>query len=68
MLSIKAYGINVAKLAKIPPHEVILRATDILTKLEVSTNYDSKMSPNNYQQPLIYDSKTDEEKKCSKRN
>lgn len=61
----KSYGINVAKLAKIP-HEVILRATDILTKLEVSTNYDSKMSPNNYQQPLIYDSKTDEEKNVLK--
>lgn len=61
----KSYGINVAKLAEIP-YEVILRATDILAKLQVNTNYDSKMSLNNYQQPLIFDSKTEEEKSVLK--
>lgn len=57
----KSYGINVAKLAKIPL-EVILRANDILSKLEQSIVYDStKLSIINYATPLIYDSKTEVE-------
>ena len=57
----KSYGINVAKLAKIPL-EVIVRATDILNKLSQNENYDhKKMSINSYVAPLLYDSKTDQE-------
>lgn len=56
----KSYGVNVAKLADIP-QEVIFRATDILTKLQDNSKYDSKMSIEHYQQPLIFDSKTPEE-------
>ena len=55
----KSYGINVAKLAKIPL-DVILRATDILNKLEDNENYDAeKLSPYNYVAPLVYDSKSE---------
>lgn len=55
----KSYGINVAKLAKIPL-DVILRATDILNKLQENEKYDSdKLSPYNYVAPLVYDSKTE---------
>lgn len=57
----KSYGINVAKLANIPL-PVILRATDILNKLQANANYDAeKLSPYNYVTPLIYDSKTEVE-------
>jgi DNA mismatch repair protein MutS len=57
----KSYGINVAKLANIPL-EVTLRANDILLKLEASHNIDNKvLSIKNYQQPLIYDSKSEKE-------
>ena len=55
----KSYGINVAKLAKIKL-EIILRATDILNKLQENETYDKeKLSPYNYVTPLVYDSKTE---------
>ena len=58
----KSYGINVAKLANIPL-EVTLRANDILEKLEGMQQIDKKaLSIANYQQPLIYDSKSEKEK------
>ncbi|HQA20122.1 MAG TPA: DNA mismatch repair protein MutS, partial [Bacilli bacterium] len=56
----KSYGINVAKLAQLPD-EVILRANDLLIKLEQNSNYDKKMSIEHYVQPLIFDSKTPQE-------
>ena len=57
----KSYGINVAKLAKIPL-DIILRANDILNKLQENENYDKdKLSPYNYVAPLVYDSKTEVE-------
>ena len=56
----KSYGINVAKLARLP-EEVILRAHDLLIKLENNNHYNDKMSLENYVQPLLYDSKTPEE-------
>ena len=59
----KSYGINVAKLAKINL-DIILRATDILNKLQENENYDKdKLSPYNYVAPLVYDSKTEVEEK-----
>ena len=55
----KSYGINVAKLAKINL-DIILRATDILNKLQENESYDKdKLSPYNYVAPLVYDSKTE---------
>ncbi len=58
----QSYGINVARLANIPL-EVTLRANDILQKLEIFHKIDSKsISLKKYQQPLIYDSKTEKEK------
>lgn len=58
----KSYGINVAKLAKIPL-EIILRANDILNKLQENETYDKdKLSPYNYVAPLVFDSKTEIEK------
>ena len=58
----KSYGINVAKLAKIPL-DVILRANDLLNKLQEQNRIDSdKLSPYNYVAPLLYDSKTEVEK------
>jgi len=57
----KSYGINVAKLAKINL-DIILRATDILNKLQENENYDkNKLAPYNYVAPLVYDSKTEVE-------
>lgn len=57
----KSYGINVAKLANIPL-EVTLRAEDLLHKLEASKTHDKKLlSIDNYQPPLLYDSKTEKE-------
>lgn len=57
----KSYGINVAKLADLPL-EVIIRATDILNKLQkTSGNSKVDLSIKNYQAPLLYDSKTDKE-------
>lgn len=57
----KSYGINVAKLANIPL-PVILRANDVLNKLQDNKVYDNKkLSPYNYVAPLVYDSKTEEE-------
>ncbi len=57
----KSYGINVAKLAKIPT-EVIIRASDILSKLQTQENYDvKKLSLDNYVAPLIFDSKSESE-------
>lgn len=57
----RSYGINVAKLADLPL-DVILRATDILDKLEKSQNLDRKLlSSKNYQPPLLYDSKSEKE-------
>lgn len=57
----KSYGINVAKLAKINL-DIILRATDILNKLQENENYDKdKLAPYNYVAPLVYDSKTEVE-------
>jgi len=54
----ESYGINVASLAKIPL-EVTLRAKDILTKLEMTKEYDpEKLAIQNYQEPVIID-KTD---------
>jgi DNA mismatch repair protein MutS len=57
----KSYGINVAKLAKLPL-EIILRATDLLNKYEAQAVDSEKFSLANYQAPLIYDSKTELEK------
>ena len=58
----KSYGINVAKLARIPL-DVILRAEDILRKLEDNNTHDhANLSIKNYQAPLLYDSKTEIEK------
>ena len=58
----KSYGINVAKLAKIPL-DVILRANDLLNKLQEQNRIDAdKLSPYNYVAPLLYDSKTEVEK------
>ena len=58
----KSYGINVAKLARIPL-DVILRAEDILRKLEENNIHEHKdLSIKNYQAPLLYDSKTEIEK------
>ena len=55
----KSYGINVAKLASLPT-EVIIRASDILSKLEENEKIDTKkLSINNYVAPLVYDSKSD---------
>lgn len=56
----QSYGINVAKLANIPI-EVILRAKDILYKLESSNTTKVNLSISNYQAPLLYDSKTEKE-------
>ena len=57
----KSYGINVAKLANLPL-EVIIRATDILNKLQkMQPNGTTDLSIKNYQAPLLYDSKTDKE-------
>lgn len=57
----KSYGINVAKLANIPL-EVVLRAEDILYKLQSGTSVDGKtLSIKNYQPPMLYDSKTEQE-------
>lgn len=57
----KSYGINVAKLADLPL-EVIIRATDILNKLQnMKGNTKIDLSIKNYQAPLLYDSKTDKE-------
>jgi DNA mismatch repair protein MutS len=57
----RSYGINVAKLADLPL-DVILRATDILDKLEKNQNLDRKLlSSKNYQPPLLYDSKSEKE-------
>jgi len=57
----KSYGINVAKLANMPL-DVILRAKDLLHKLEAHRRYDhDKLSIKNYQTPLLYDSKTEKE-------
>ena len=57
----KSYGINVAKLADIPL-DVILRAQDILKKLEEHQKIDSNLlSLKNYQPPLLYDSKSEKE-------
>jgi DNA mismatch repair protein MutS len=57
----KSYGINVAKLAKIPL-DVILRAEDILKKLETHHKVDGKaLSIKNYQAPMLYDSKSEKE-------
>lgn len=54
----ESYGINVASLAKIPL-PVVLRAKDILEKLESSNHYNSEeLSINNYREPVIID-KTD---------
>ena len=55
----RSYGINVAKLASLPT-EVIIRANDILSKLEQNEMIDTKkLSINNYVAPLVYDSKSD---------
>ena len=56
----QSYGINVAKLANIPI-EVILRAKDILFKLESQNDKKVNLSISNYQAPLLYDSKTEKE-------
>lgn len=58
----QSYGINVAKLAKIPL-DVILRANDILVKLESLKQTDkfTDLSIKNYQAPMLYDSKTEKE-------
>ena len=57
----KSYGINVAKLANIPL-EVILRAQDLLSKLELANIAEkANLSINSYQPPMIYDSKTEQE-------
>ena len=56
----KSYGINVAKLASLPL-PVILRATDILNKLETQKPDAGLLSAKNYQPPLLFDSKTEKE-------
>ena len=57
----KSYGINVAKLANLPL-EVIVRAKDILNKLEENEKIDTKkISIENYVAPLFFDSKSDSE-------
>ena len=57
----QSYGINVAKLADIPL-DIILRAKDILNRLEDSSNKKKvNLSLSNYQAPLLYDSKTEKE-------
>lgn len=56
----QSYGINVAKLANIPL-DVILRAKDILYKLESNEKKGIDLSLSNYQAPLLYDSKTEKE-------
>lgn len=56
----QSYGINVAKLANIPL-DVILRAKDILYKLESNEKKVIDLSLSNYQAPLLYDSKTEKE-------
>lgn len=57
----KSYGINVAKLANLPL-EVIVRAKDILNKLEENEKIDTKkLSIENYVAPLFFDSKSDSE-------
>jgi len=57
----KSYGVNVARLANLPL-EVTIRADDILKKLEASHNPNKALlSIKNYQQPLIYDSKSEKE-------
>lgn len=57
----KSYGVNVAKLANIPL-DVILRAEDILYKLQNGSAIDGKsLSIKNYQPPMLYDSKTEQE-------
>ena len=57
----KSYGINVAKLASLPT-DVIVRASDILYKLEENEKIDTKkLSINNYVAPLVFDSKSDSE-------
>lgn len=57
----RSYGVNVAKLANIPL-DVILRAEDILHKLESTQGSDKvNLSIKNYQAPLLYDSKTEKE-------
>jgi len=57
----KSYGINVAKLADIPL-DVVLRAEDILRKLEQHHRIDGKtLSIKNYQPPLLYDSRSEKE-------
>lgn len=56
----QSYGINVAKLANIPL-DVILRAKDILYKLEINEKKGIDLSLSNYQAPLLYDSKTEKE-------
>ena len=57
----KSYGINVAKLASLPT-DIIVRASDILYKLEENEKIDTKkLSINNYVAPLVYDSKSDSE-------
>ena len=55
----RSYGINVAKLASLPT-DVIIRANDILSKLEKNELIDTKkLSIKNYVAPLVYDSKSD---------
>ncbi|HHU55638.1 MAG TPA: DNA mismatch repair protein MutS [Acholeplasmataceae bacterium] len=55
----KSYGINVAKLANLPL-DVVLRASDLLNKLQNNNDFDhKKLSPYNYVAPLVYDSKTE---------
>ena len=57
----RSYGVNVAKLANIPL-DVILRAEDILHKLEENQSGDkTNLSIKNYQAPLLFDSKTEKE-------
>ena len=57
----KSYGINVAKLANIPL-EVIIRAEDLLNKLQMASLAEkANLSINSYQAPMIYDSKTEQE-------
>ncbi|MDD4000689.1 MAG: DNA mismatch repair protein MutS, partial [Bacilli bacterium] len=57
----KSYGINVARLASIPL-EVTLRAEDLLHKLETNKIEDKSIfSLQNYQAPMLFDSKTEKE-------
>lgn len=59
----KSYGINVAKLAKLPTR-VILRANDIMKKLHGNSKYEKKkMGMDHYVEPMIFDSKTEQEVK-----